>query len=170
MESTAVRSLVAAGILGPWLLLITMRQTALYAGDGGGPPGAELLPVPVTAALIVVALVVRLARPAVATHIVCLAILVCGTALLAASLGSPFANATASYCGDFCRTAIMGRFLAFFGWPLLAAVGLALAWRAERGRPGPGATDRAGWSRAWIYPTLVLGLAAAAAWWLIVLP
>ena len=163
------RALVAGAVLAPWLLLISTRQTA-YDGSGGGPPGSELLPVPVVVAATVIAIGARFARPSVATHVIGIATLVGGLALLAANLGVPFANATATYCGDFCRTAIIGRFVAFFGWPLLAVVGLLLAWRVERSSQTDEAIQRAAWSLAWLYPTLVLGLLAALAWWRIVLP
>jgi hypothetical protein len=165
-----VRAVVAAAILGPWLILITMRQTALYDGSGGGPPGRELVAAPITLAVMAAALVVRVLRPSVPVHVVCLAVLVCGLALLAAQLGSPFANATAEYCGDYCRTAILARFLSFAGWPLLGAAGLLAAWAWESRRPGPGAVERARWSHAWIYPTLILGLIGSATWWGIILP
>ena len=164
------RALVAAVILGPWLYLITTRQVALYDGAGGGPAGPELISTPFTIALMAAAGALRVLRPSVATHVVCLAVLIGGLALLAAHLGSPFANATADYCGDLCRSAIVGRFLAFFGWPLLCAACLAIAWRWERRRPEPEATERALWSHAWIYPTLVLGTVASIAWWRITLP
>jgi hypothetical protein len=165
-----VRALVAAAILGPWLFLITTRQTALYDGAGGGPPGPELIGTPITMVAMAAALALRVLRPSVLTHVVCLAVLIGGLALLAANLGSPFANATADYCGDFCRDAIMYRFLAFFGWPLLGAACLAIAWRWERRRPELGASQRALWSHAWIYPTVVLGAIAPTAWWRIILP
>ncbi len=56
-----------------------------------------------------------------------MAVLTCGIGLLAAQLGAPLANASEGQvggdcCGDFCRTAIMGRFAAYFGWPPLAAI------------------------------------------------
>jgi hypothetical protein len=73
------------------------------------------------------------------------------------------------YCGDFCRTAIMGRFLSFFGWPLLTAIGLVLLGRRDR-RAAGGAAERAIWTRAWATATLVLGLLASAVWWWIILP
>ena len=165
-----VRALVAAATLGPWLLLITTRQTPLYSGAGGGPPGPELIGTPITLAVMAAALALRVFRPSMVTHIACLAVLIAGLALVAADLGSPFANATADYCGDFCRSAIMFRFLAFFGWPLLGAACLAIAWRWERRRPEPGASQRALWSHAWIFPTLVLGAIASMAWWRIILP
>jgi hypothetical protein len=164
------RALFAAVILGPWLFLITTRQTALYAGAGGGPPGPELIRTPITLVAMAAALALRVLRPSVATHLVCLAVMICGLALLAANLGSPFANATADYCGDFCRDAIMTRFLAFFGWPLLGAACLAIAWGWEHRRPEPGASQRALWSHAWIYPTVVLGAIESTAWWRIILP
>ena len=164
------RSLAAAAVLGPWLLLITTRQTALYNGAGGGPPGPELIATPVTLAAMAAALALRALMPSVVTHVACLAALTGGLALLAAGLGTPFANATASYCGDFCRNAIGARFLAFFGWPLLGATCLAIAWRQERRRPEPGAADRAAWSHAWIYPTIALGLLSSNQWWRTVLP
>lgn len=164
------RALVAAAVLAAWLLLITTRQTALYRGNGGGPPGSELLPLAVVLAAMAIAVAARFGRPSVTTHLIGIASVVGGLALLAANLGVPFANASATYCGDFCRTAIMGRFVAFFGWPLLAALGLALAWRLERSGATDEAMRRAAWSKAWIFPTLIVGLLAALAWWRIVLP
>jgi len=164
------RALIAAVILGPWLFLITTRQTALYNGAGGGQPGPELIATPITVGTMAAAITLRVLRPSVATHVVCISVLIGGLALLAAHLGSPFANATADDCGDFCRSAIMGRFLAFFGWPLLGAACLAIAWRRERRRPEPGASQRALWSHAWIYPTFALGAVASTAWWRIALP
>ena len=164
------RQLFASGVLGVWLLVIASRQVALYAGAGGGPPGDELLPVPVTGSAMLLALAARIARPSVLTHVACIVALVCGLALLGASLGSPFANATATYCGDFCRDAIMGRFIAFFGWPIVSAFALYVAWRWERASHRPGSVEQAAWSRAWILPTLVLGLAAALLWWHALLP
>jgi len=164
------RALVAGAVLAPWLLLITSRQTALYRGSGGGPPGQELLPAALVVAAMGIAVAARLLRPSVTTHLIGLATVVGGLALLAANLGVPFANASATYCGDFCRTAMMGRFVAFFGWPLLAALGLALAWRAERSAVTDEAIRRAAWTRAWIFPTLTIGLLAAVTWWRIVLP
>lgn len=163
------RIFVASAVLGPWLLLITSRQTALYNGSGGGLAGAELIATPITLAVMVVASALRFVRPSSTTHVACLAALIAGLALLAAQLGSPFANASADYCGDFCRTAIMGRFVAFFGWPLVAGMCLTLASRWERGRPVPGAAERARWSRAWLYPTVVFGFLASVAWWRIVM-
>ena len=164
------RQLFASGVLGVWLLVIASRQVALFAGAGGGLPDAELLPAPVTAGVMLLALAVRIARPSVETHVACIVALVCGLALLAASLGSPFANATATYCGDFCRDAIMRRFIAFFGWPVVSGAGLYLAWRSQRASHRPGSVEQAAWSRAWILPTLVLGLAAALLWWHALLP
>jgi hypothetical protein len=165
-----IRAGVAAAILCPWLFLITLRQTALFDGSGGGPPRPGLLATPVTLAVMAAALVLRLLRPTVAAHVVCLAVMTCGLALLAAQLGGPLANATADYCGDQCRTAIMGRLLSFAGWPLVGATGLLAAWAWERRRPEPGAAERALWSHAWIYPTLLLGLAWSISWWRIILP
>ncbi len=169
LAARAKRSLGAVAVLAPWLLLITSRQVQLYAGDGGGPPRPELLPLPAVLAAIAVALILPRVRSSVAVHVACLAVAVCGVALLAASLGTPFANATADYCGDLCRTQIMFRAAAFVGWPALASAGLALAARADLRAPDPLARERAEWSRAWIGPTLILGYVASATWWLLVL-
>ena len=168
-QSAVGRMLLVTAMLGPWLLLLASRQTALYDGAGGGPPGEELLPLPVTLVGMVVAVALRAKRPSVAMHFVCLAIVVGGVALIAASLGTPFANATATYCGDFCRGAIGARLGAFFGWPLVVAAGLAIVARAERAKDDAVAGERAAWSRSWVLPTLILGLGAAVAWSRIVL-
>jgi hypothetical protein len=151
------------------LLLITTRQTELFDGAGGGDPGPELLPVPIVLGAMATAVIARLLAPSSLAHNACLAIVVCGVATLAASLGVPFANATADYCGDFCRTAIMGRFGAFFGWPAVTALALWLVSRSEGARESPGSAVWPGWTRAWILPTLILGLMAAVLWWWIVL-
>ena len=169
-RSTAGRTLIVIAVLGPWLLLIAWQQTALHSGAGGGPPGRELLPMPVTLAAMAFAVALRVTRASVAAHVACLVVVVCGLALLAASLGTPFANATDTYCGDFCRNAILARMVAFFGWPLIAAAGLTIVARADRAKEEAAARDRAAWSQAWIFPTLILGLAAAVAWSRIVLP
>lgn len=164
-----VRWLVAAVLLGAWLVLLTSRQTALYPTFA--PPGPELLPVPITVAVLVASVALRAARPTIVTHVVFLAVTSGVVALLAAHLGSPLANASGNYCGDFCRSAIMGRFLAFFGWPLLTSGGLlVLAHREARLPAGREAMERAAWSRAWAGVTLVVGLCAAVAWWRIILP
>ena len=163
---------VAAVILGPWLYLITTRQVALYDGAGGGPAGPELISTPFTIALMAAAGALRVLRPSVATHVVCLAVLIGGLALLAAHLGSPFANATADYCGDLCRSAIVGRLS-----PSRSSVGRSSARPASRS-PGDGSADDPSrrplsglfGTDAWIYPTLVLGTVASIAWWRITLP
>ena len=165
----AKRSLGAVAILAPWLLLISSRQVQLYAGEGGGPPRPELLPMPVVLAAIAVALILPRIRPSVAIHVACLAVAVSGVALLAASLGTPFADATAEYCGDLCRTQIMFRTAAFVGWPALASAGLALQARADLRAPDALGLERAEWSRAWVAPTLILGYLASATWWQLVL-
>jgi hypothetical protein len=167
--SAARRALVAAGILAPWLVVITSRQVPLYRGVGGGPPGEELVPWQIALVVVAAALGLRVARPTAATHAVALAVGICSLALLAASLGTPFANATADYCGDSCRTAIMGRMVAFFGWPILGTLMLIAAHRSDRRTATPAALDRAAWSAAWIAPTAIFGLVAAAAWARIVL-
>lgn len=82
---------------------------------------------------------------------------------------SPLANASGDYCGDFCRSAIMGRFLAFFGWPSVTAVGLAIFGRWERRRPEFGSAERAAWSWTWAVVTIVLATVAADAGWRIIL-
>ena len=168
------RSLLVAIGLGGWLLLITLFQRPLQAGAGGGSPGPELLPPTVTLAAMALAVVLRVLRPSLATHLACLAVVVGGVALLAASLGTPFANATETYCGDLCRTEIFLRLLGWFGWPPIVALGLGVATRLERrrgnGADNEAATERAAWTRAWIWPVLIVGWAASIAWWRIVLP
>lgn len=73
-------------------------------------------------------------------------------------VGAPLANASegavgGDYCGDLCRTAIMG---------------LVLLGRRDRPAVG-GDAERASWTRAWAVATLVLGLLASAVWWRIIL-
>ena len=76
MPAAVGRLLVAAAILGPWLLLLTSLQTALY------PPAAPPDPSPVPALLIVGAILaagaLRVVRRTVLVHVVFLAVLVCG--------------------------------------------------------------------------------------------
>lgn len=168
-RTSRTRSLLVAVGLGGWLLLITLFQRPLQAGAGGGLPGPELLPPTATLGAMALAVVIRVLRPSVATHLVCLAVVVGGIALLAANLGTPFANATATYCGDFCRSEIILRMLGWIGWPPLVALGLWVATRLER-RRSEAAAERAAWTRAWIWPVLIVGWAASIAWWRIVLP
>ena len=170
LPTSRTRSLVVAIGLAGWLLLITLFQRPVQAGAGGGQPGPELLPPTATFAAMALAVVFRVLRPSLATHLACLAVIVGGIALLAASLGAPFANATATYCGDFCRTEIFLRLLGWIGWPPLVALGLWVATRLERRRSGVGAAERAAWTRAWIWPVLIVGWVASIAWWRIVLP
>ena len=159
---------VPAVLVSGWLVLITSRQVALF--PPAGAPAGELLPTSLVGGLVAVATAVRVGRPSLLTHLGFLAAFTFGLALLAAQLGQPLANATADYCGDQCRTAIMGRFVAFFGWPILAAVALWLVVRSERRDPGARAVERAAWTRTWAIVTLVAGMVAAVAWWRIILP
>ena len=172
MRDGLFRLLVASSALVVWLALLTSRQTALYPTVA--QPAAELVPISLALGAIVVAVVGHLVASSTRVAVVCMAVLSCGAALVAAQLGAPLANASAGevggdYCGDFCRTAIMGRFLSFFGWPLLSAIGLVLLGRRDRRAAGGGA-ERAIWTRAWATATLVLGLLASAVWWRIILP
>ena len=64
----------------------------------------------------------------------------------------------------------MGRFVLFFGWPVVTAGFFAVLARTERRQSEPGSSERAAWSSAWAGMTLILGLAAAIAWWRIILP
>ena len=112
------RLLVASSVLVVWLAYLTSRQTALYPTVAG--PAAELVPMSLALGAIVVAIVGRLFTSSTSVAAVCMAVLVCSAALVAAQLGGPLANASGAtvggdYCGDFCRTAIMGRFVSFFG-------------------------------------------------------
>lgn len=158
-----LRWIVPVAILVPWLALLTTRQVALF-------PPADQPPVPlpfaVTAGVAVgavAALVLRWVRPTAATHVLALAVLTCGVSLAAAQIGEPLANATDDYCGDFCRNAILGRFLSFFGWPVVTAVALAGVARFE-------AAEWSSWTWPWATVTLLAGLAVAVAWWRIILP
>jgi hypothetical protein len=162
--------LVAAALLAPWLIFLTARQTALYPPSP--TPATELVSLPVAVAVVMLsAAVLWLARPGPLVHAVLLTVLTGGIALVGAQLGSPLANATADYCADFCRSAIFGRFLTFFGWPLAAALGVAaLALREARAPSAVASLSRVAWSRAFAVVTLVLGYVASIAWWGIVLP
>ena len=164
----AKRWVVAALGVGPWLFFLASRQVALYPAFG--PLGSQLLPTPIVLGLIVAAVAARALRPTTTIHVIFLAVLTCSIATLAASLGSPLANASGDYCGDFCRDAIMGRFLVFFGWPVVTAGMFAVLARAERGRPGAASIERAAWSRAWAGVTLTLGLIVSIVWWRTILP
>lgn len=166
--SSAARWIVAVLVVGGWLVLITSRQVALF--PPAATPGRELLPTTLIGGLVAVAAVARLARPGLLTHVAFLGALTCGLALVAAMLGQPLANATIDECGDFCRTAIAGRFIAFYGWPLIAAAILALVARADRRSAAVGSAERVAWTTAWAVVTAVLGMAAAVVWWRIVLP
>ena len=172
MRHGLFRLLVASSVLVVWLAYLTSRQTALYPTVAG--PAAELVPIPLALGAIVVAIVGRLFTSPTSVAVVCMAVLACDAALVAAQLGAPLANASGGtvggdYCGDFCRTAIMGRFISFFGWPILTSIGLVLLGRRDRRAAGGGAA-RASWTRGWATATLVLGLLAAAVWWRIILP
>lgn len=168
MRALAGRLLTAAAILGSWLLLLTSQQVALYPTSS--PPEPFPLPAPVVVGAVLAAGVLRVVRRTTLVHVTFLAVFVCGVALLAAHLGSPLANAAGDYCGDFCRSAIMGRFLVFFGWPIVTAVGLAIFGRWERRRPEFESAERAAWSSTWAVVTVVLGTIAGVAWWRIILP
>jgi hypothetical protein len=168
MLAVAGRLPAAAAILGPCLLLLTSLQTALY--PTATPPDPSPLPAPLVAGAILAAGALRVVRRTTFVHVVFLAILVCGVAFLAAHLGSPLANASGDYCGDFCRSAIMGRFLVYFGWPIVTAVGLTIFGRWERPRPEVGSAERAAWSWTWAAVALALGTLASVAWWRIILP
>ena len=167
-SSPSARWLVPVVVMGGWLVFIASRQVALF------PPGptrpSEVLPAPVTVGVVAIGAAIRVLRPSLISHIGFLAVLTCGLGLLAAQLGQPLANATADYCGDQCRTAIIGRFVTFFGWPIAAAVVLGLMASAESRRPDTTAAERAAWTRSWAVVTLVLGLAASVVWWRTILP
>jgi hypothetical protein len=161
------RWLAPIAVLGPWLLLLTSRQVALY--PPASAPATELLPGPVALALLAAVVVLRLLVTSTVTHVVLLATTVCCAALFAAQLGTPLANASGDYCGDLCRTAIAGRFATFFGWPIVVAGLVAAAGRRKDGST-IGSAELAAWTRPWAFATLVLGLLASVAWWRIVLP
>lgn len=172
MTDWATRLLVASATLALWLALLTSRQTALYPTVA--EPAVEFLPAWFVLGAIALAVVGRVFAGSTIVAVVCMAVLTCGIGLLAAQLGAPLANASegqvgGGYCGDFCRTAIMGRFVAYFGWPPLAAILLVLLARLDRSN-GPTHDDRAGWSRAWATAVLVLGSIASAVWWGVILP
>jgi len=155
------RWLVPIALIGPWLTVLGVMQTSLL------PPATPLpdRPRPELAVLaIVAAVIVRLRAPSLVTHVAALAVTTGGVALLAAQIGAPFANATADYCGDFCRTAIMARAVTFVGWPIATAAVLSVLARRDRDR------ELASWTRPWARVTLVLGLAAAVWWWRTILP
>ena len=154
------------------MALLTSRQTALFPTVAR--PAVELVPIWLALGAVVVGVVGRRFAPSTSVAVVCMAVLVCGAALTAAQLGAPLANASGDvvggdYCGDQCRTAIMGRFLWFFGWPVLTATGLVLLGRRDRLATG-GVVERTVWTRAWASSTLVLGLIASVVWWRIILP
>ena len=163
----AASSIVAIG-----LAFLTSRQTALYPTVA--QPAVELVPASLAFGAVALAVVGRLVAPSTSVAVVCMAALSWSAALLAAQLGAPLANASdgaigGDYCGDFCRTAIMGRFVSFFGWPILTAISLVLLGRRDRLEPDDGG-ERASWTRAWATATLVLGFLFAAIWWRIILP
>jgi hypothetical protein len=166
------RLLIAGSALGIWLTFLTSRQTALYPTVAH--PATELVPTSLTLLVVAVAVAGRRLASTTSVAVVCMAVLSCGAALAAAQLGAPLANASegavgGDYCGDFCRGAIMGRFISFAGWPLLTAIGLVLLGRRDPLIVGDG-TERAAWTRAWAIATLVLGLLASAIWWRVILP
>lgn len=171
MRDVLLRVLVASSVLVVWLAFLTSRQTALYPTVA--QPAAELVPTWLALGAIVATAVGRLFASSVSVAVVCMAVLSCGVALVAAQLGAPLANASGGqvggdYCGDLCRTAIMGRFVSFFGWPVLTSIGLVLLGRRDRLEAGE--AERAIWTRAWAIATPVFGLSASAIWWQIILP
>jgi hypothetical protein len=168
LPAVAARWIVPAVLIGSWLAVITSRQVALF--PPAATPVEELLPVAVIGGLVVLAAALRIIRPSLATHVALLTGLTFGAALVAAQLGQPLANATAGYCGDLCRTAIFGRFVTFFGWPVVVAIVLQLIARSERRAPDEPGADRAAWTTAWAIVALVAGMATAVAWWRIILP
>lgn len=154
--------------LGGWLGLIAARQVALFPPAPTRPDDGLSLPLLVVAVAVAAAL--RLARPSTVTHVVLLVAVTGAIALAAAQLGEPLANATTDYCGDQCRGAIIGRFLAFFGWPIVTTVCLFVLARAEAQSGREGAGERASWTRAWAALTLIAGIVASVAWWRAILP
>jgi hypothetical protein len=154
------RWLVPLAILAPWLALIASWQTALFPPSGSIPEPIPWQPIIVA---IAAAVVVRVARPSLATHVLALAVFTMGVATLAAQVGQPLANAARDYCGDFCRNAIAIRFITFFGWPVAVAAILFVSARTRD-------RELAAWTRSWAAVTLVAGLIAAVAWWRTILP
>jgi hypothetical protein len=142
--SRGLRWIVPLAFITVWLILITLRQVALF--PPAPTPASEVLPMSLMGGLVAVAAGFRVQR------------------------GQPLANATADYCGDLRRNAIVGRFVAFFGWPVLAAIALWAIARSEGSTASEAAAERASWTRSWAVVTLVTGLAAAIAWWRIILP
>jgi hypothetical protein len=172
MREAFFRLLVAGSMLAAWLAFLTSRQTALYPTVA--QPAAELVPISLALGAIFVAVIGRVFASSTSMAFLCIVVLCCGAALVAAQLGAPLANASGGevggdYCGDFCRSAIVARFVSFFGWPLLTASGLVLLGRRDRRTAGGGA-ERADWTRAWATSTLVLGLLTSVIWWRIILP
>jgi hypothetical protein len=159
---SAIRWVVPVAILVPWLALLGSWQTALF--PLAGQPPEPLVSWQVVVLVIAAVVAIRVVRPGLVTHVVALAATSMGIALLAAQIGSPLANATADYCGDFCWTAIGLRFISFFGWPIALAAGLLVTARRT-----PDA-ELASWTRSWAIVTLVAGLAVAVAWWRTILP
>lgn len=162
------RWIVPGVLIVGWLIVITSRQVALF--PPAATPASELLSISLIGGLVAAAAAIRVARPSLATHVGLLLAMTFGLALLAAQLGQPLANATADYCGDLCRTAIMGRFVAFFGWPVLAAIVLWAIARSESRAPAEPAAERAAWTRSWAVMTLAAGIGFAVVWWQIILP
>jgi hypothetical protein len=167
-QAVVLRLLAAAAILGPWLLLLTSWQVALYP-TGETLPTAMMPAWPVLVAM-GAAILVRVRWPSPRTHLLALAILVGGVAALAANPGSPLPSAVGDLCSASCRDGIAGRFMSFYGWPI--AVFVVLGWRAriERGSPDPVTRACWTWTWAWAIAALVLGLWAALNWWHIILP
>jgi len=169
-EAVAVvlRVLVAALILGSWLLLLTSWQVALY-------PTGETLPtarMPAGAVLVAMgaAVLVRVRWPSTLTHLLALTILVGGVAALAANPGSPLPSAVRDQCGASCRDAILGRLISFYGWPILVFGALACWARIEYNSTESGELGRWTWTAAWAIAALVLGMLVAFQWWRIILP
>jgi hypothetical protein len=166
--AVVLRLLAAAAILGPWLLLLTSWQVALYP-IGETLPTARLPSWPMLVAM-GAAVLIRVRWPLTLTHVLALAVLVGGVAALAANPGSPISGAVGDLCGPSCRNDILGRFISFYGWPIGVFVGLG--WRARIERRSPDPVSRAGWTWtcAWAIAALALGLWAAGEWWRIILP
>lgn len=151
-------------VVGTWLGMLTILQVALF-------PRAPRLSAPVDLGLplvlAVLAVGIRLLAPGVVSQHLAIGGVVALVAVLSAQVAIPLANATDTYCGDFCRTAIIGRGAVFVGWPVATAGVLAIVARLERRRGQP---RLAGIAVAWAGTTLVLGLVAAWAWWQAILP
>ena len=151
-------------VVGSWLGILTVLQVPLF-------PRAAILPAPVDlgAPLVVAILAVgiRLRAPGVISQHLAIGAVVALVAVVSAQVAIPLANATDTYCGDFCRTAILGRAATFVGWPIATAGILAIVARVERRR---GQARLASIAVAWAATTLVLGTVASRVWWRAILP